>query len=77
MFVGGAWVSQSFKRPALDFSSGRDLMVHEFKPHMGLCADTSDRAWSLLRICVSLYLCPSPAHPLSLSIKNKYAFKNF
>ena len=32
----GAWVAQLVKHPTLDFSSGHDLMVHEFEPNMGL-----------------------------------------
>ena len=42
---------------ALGFSSGHDLMVHEFKPQIGLCADSMESAWDSL--------CPSlSAHPL-------------
>ena len=32
----GTWVVQSVKHPTLDFGSGPDLTVHEFKPHIGL-----------------------------------------
>ena len=32
----GTCVAQSVKRPTLDFGSGHDLLVHEFKPHIGL-----------------------------------------
>ena len=40
----GTWVAQSLKRPTLGFRSGRDLMVHEFEPHTGLCADSMEPA---------------------------------
>ena len=53
---------------ASDFSSGHDLTVHEFEPHIGLCADSSESG-SCFRFCVSLSLCPSPALTLSLSQK--------
>ena len=43
----GCWVAQLVKHPTLDFSSGHDLTVHEFKPHVGI--------WSLLGI-ISLSL---------------------
>lgn len=33
----GAWVAQSGKPPALDFSSGRDLLVHGVEPHVWHC----------------------------------------
>ena len=37
--LGGSvgWVS--------DLGSGHDLMVYEFKPHIGLCADSVEPAW--------------------------------
>ena len=61
--------------PTLDFGSGQDLMVGEFEPHIGLCADGEMPAWDSL----SFSLCPSPAHTLSLtlslSLKRKY--RNF
>ena len=41
----GTWVAQSVKHPTLGFSSGHGLMVHEFKPHTGLCADCAELAW--------------------------------
>ena len=62
----GPWMAPSVKRPTLDFRSGHDLMVHEFEPHVGLCADTLERAWD------SLSLCPSSAcflSSLSLCLK--------
>ena len=61
-FGRGAWVAQLVKHQTLDFSSGHDLTVHEFKPHIGLCADTAGPAWDSLSC--SLY--PSPStHTLS------------
>ena len=49
-----------------DFSSGRDLMAHEFEPCIGFCADSSEHG-ACFRFCVSLSLFPSPVHTLSLS----------
>ena len=56
----GSWEAQSVKYPTFDFSSGHDLMVHEFEPHIL-------SAQSLLGILsLFLSLCPSPL-VLSLS----------
>ena len=55
---------------ASNFSSGRDSTEREFKPRVGLCADSSEPGASF-GCCVSLSLGPSPAHALSLSLKNK------
>ena len=41
----GAWVAQSVKHLTPDFSSGHDLMVCEFKPQIGFCADSVEPAW--------------------------------
>ena len=52
---------------ASNFGSGHDLMVREFEPHAGLCADSSEpgaRFW----LCVSLSLCPSLTCAVSLSL---------
>ena len=38
-----------------------------FEPHVGLCADSSEPG-GCFRFCVSLSLCPSPVHVLSLSV---------
>ena len=32
------WLTQL----SIDFGSGHDLVVPEFKPHLGLCADSSE-----------------------------------
>ena len=53
-------MAQSVKRPTLDFGAfgaGHDLMLHETKPHAGLCADSTDPAWD--------FLSPSLPHPCS------------
>ena len=60
----GAWVAQSVKRLTLDLSSGHNLMVRAFKPHIGLCADSMESAWDAL----SLSLCPSPACTCAFSL---------
>ena len=52
---------------ASDFGSGHDLTVCEFKPHVGLRADSSEPG-ACFGFCVSLSLCFSPAHALSLSL---------
>ena len=36
------------KRPTLDFSSGYDFIVREFKPCIGLCTDSAEPAWDSL-----------------------------
>ena len=63
-------MAQLVKRPTLDFSSGHDLTVHEFKSHTPHQADSTDRAepaWDPL----SLSLLP----PLSLSKTNTHLKK--
>ena len=62
----GTWVAQLVKRLALDLSSGHDLMVREFQPRLGLCADSSEPG-ARFGFCASISLCPS--HALSLSHK--------
>ena len=53
-----------------DFSSGHDLATCEFEPRVRLCADGSEPG-DCFRFCVSLCLCPFPAHALSLSFCQK------
>ena len=60
----GAWVAQSVKRLTLDFRSGHDLTVCEFKPQIGLCAHSIEPACDSLSPSLSL---PCP-HLLSLSL---------
>ena len=42
---GGSWVAQWVKCSTLDFGLGHDLMVPEFRPGIGLCADSAEPAW--------------------------------
>ena len=35
-------MAQSVERPALDLGPGHDLLVHEFEPRAGLCADSGE-----------------------------------
>ena len=60
----GAWVAQSVKRPTSARSRSRGP---EFEPRVGLWADGSEPG-ACFRFCVSLSLCPSPVHALSLSV---------
>ena len=60
---GVACMAQLVKRSILDFSSGHDLMVHEFKPRVRLYTDSTEPAWDSL----SLFLSAPPALMLSLS----------
>ena len=50
-----------------DFSSGHDLVVRGFQPRVGLSADSPEPE-ACFGFCVSLSLCLSPAHALSLSL---------
>ena len=52
----GTWVAQLVKCLTPDLGSGHDLTVHEFKPCIGLCADSMKPAWDSL----SPSLCSSP-----------------
>ena len=52
----GARVAQSFKHLTLDLCSGLDLMDHEFKPHLGLCADNAEPTWNSLSLSLLLSL---------------------
>ena len=54
-----------------DLDSGHDLAVREFKPCVRLCADSSEPG-DCFRFSLSLSLCPSTAHALCLSLKNKH-----
>ena len=38
----GTWVAQSVQPLTFDFSSGHDLRVHELKPCIGLCTDSTE-----------------------------------
>lgn len=37
------------KHPSLDFDTGHDTTVHEIEPCIGLCTDSSERAWGSLK----------------------------
>ena len=52
----GARVAQWVKRLTLDFGSGHDLTVPEFKPHVGLNADSAEPAWDSLSLSVSYFI---------------------
>ena len=54
--AGGTWVAQSVKRLTLDFGSGHDLMVCDFKARIGLCANSSEPAWDSLSLSLFLPL---------------------
>ena len=60
----GAWVAQTDKHPTLDFNSGHDLTVHEFKPGVRFCADSTESAWD----SVSLPLSSPPLLTFSFSL---------
>ena len=55
---------------ASDFGPGHDLIICEFEPCLGLCADGSEPGAGF-GFCVSLSLCLSPTHALSLSLLQK------
>ena len=57
------------------WGSGRDLTVREFKPHVGLCADSSEPG-VCRGFCVCLSLCPSLARTLCVSLSQKYMLRN-
>uniref|UniRef100_A0A8C9JHZ3 IRG-type G domain-containing protein n=1 Tax=Panthera tigris altaica TaxID=74533 RepID=A0A8C9JHZ3_PANTA len=54
-------------RLSVRLQPGHDLAVCEFEPRVGLWADGSEPG-ACFRFCVSLSLCPSPVHALSLSV---------
>ena len=60
----GAWAAQRVKHPILDLSSGHDLAVHEFEPHIRPCTDSAEPAWN----SPSLSAPPLLSHFLSLKI---------
>ena len=60
----GPWVAQLVKLLSLDFSLGHDLVVHEIKPCVRLCADSAEPAWDSLSPCLS-------ARPSLFSHKNR------
>ena len=53
-------MAQLVEHLTLDFGSGHDLVVHEFKPHVGLCADVQNLLGILsLPLSCSCSLCLS------------------
>ena len=65
---GGAWATQSFKQQTLGIGSGYDLLVRDFEPHTGLCADSTESAWDSVSL-LSLLLPHSCllAHSLNIN----------
>ena len=57
-------MAQSVKRPTLDFGSGHDLTVGEFKPHIGLCVDGVGPGGESFSLPLSLPLQSSLSLPL-------------
>ena len=45
---GGARVAQSVKPQTVDLSSGHNLTICEFEPHIRVCADSVEPAWNSL-----------------------------
>ena len=66
---------QLVKRLTLDLSSGHDLMVCEFEPCVGLCADSMEPAWDSLSPSLSASFSFSLSLPLSLKINKHFVFK--
>ena len=64
-------MAQSVKHTTLDFSSGHDLMVHGFEPHVGLWTDSCG---ACLGFSLSFSLSAPPLLTFSLKI-NKQTFK--
>ena len=62
----GVWVAQSVKSLTLSFGSDHDLMIHEFKPHIGLCAES---LLGILSLSLSLSAPPCLSVSVSLSLK--------
>ena len=54
-------------RLSVRLQPGRDLAVRGFEPRVRLWADGSEPG-ACFRFCVSLSLCPSPVHAVSLSV---------
>ena len=54
-------------RLSVRLQPGHDLAVREFEPRVGLWADGLEPG-ACFQFCVSLSLCPSPVHALSLSV---------
>ena len=59
------------EQPTVDFSSGHDLTVCEFKPCTGLCDDVAEPAWYFLSPPLTLTLPGSHKHAIFFFLKNK------
>ena len=62
--------------PTIDLGSGHDLEVHEFKPHVGLCADGAEPVWDSLSPSLSAPHLLTHTCTLSLTQKKQIALKN-
>uniref|UniRef100_A0A667FZE8 Small nuclear ribonucleoprotein Sm D2 n=1 Tax=Lynx canadensis TaxID=61383 RepID=A0A667FZE8_LYNCA len=62
-------------RLSVRLQPGHDLAVREFESRLRLWADGSEPG-ACFRFCVSLSLCPSPVHALSLSVPKINKKKN-
>ena len=60
-----SWLSNG-----LDFGSGQDLGVGEFKPCMGLSTDSTEPVWDSLSLPLSLSLSAPPWLTCALSQNN-------
>ena len=47
-------MAQSVKRPSLDFGSGHDRTIREFKPRVGLHVDGVEPAWDSLSLSLKI-----------------------
>ena len=54
-------MAQLVRYLTLDFSSGHDLTVRGFKPHIQLCADSVEPAWGSLSLPLPCSLARSPS----------------
>ena len=54
--IGDSWVALSVKPLTVDYGSGHDLTVCEFKPYIGLCTDSVEPAWDSLILPFYLFL---------------------
>ena len=59
----GTWMAQSVKHLTLGLGASHDLMVYEFKPHIGLCTGSGEPTQDSLSLPLFL---PLPALSLSL-----------
>ena len=74
-YARGAWVPQLVKHLTLDFSSGHDLMAHEFKPHIRLCTDSVESPWDFLSHFLSSHSQLTCSLALSLSLSLSLSLK--